>query len=148
MFESLDFLYVPAPHLDASVKFYTDVLGGELVWKIHAFGVWVACIKISRIEKPYVLLADHINKNDVMQIYRVENLDNAIKELKTNGWKVESAIEIPPGPCCTLRDPAGNAVVIYQNVRPYVMQEFKGRIDTITSSENSSTARESNKQTD
>ena len=129
--ESLDFLYVPAPDIHASVKYYTDVLDGELIWKIHAFGVWVACIRPANRENPYVLLADHINKNDVMLIYSVQNLQSAIKELKSKDWKEESAIEIPPGPCCTFRDPAGNALVIYENVRPYVMEQFKGRIDTI-----------------
>jgi predicted enzyme related to lactoylglutathione lyase len=133
MFKSLDFLYVPAPDIEASVTYYTQVLGGELLWKIHAYGVWVACIALSKPdEKPYILLADHINKNDVMLIYQVEDLDNAIAQLKSKGWKEENRIEIPPGPCCTFRDPAGNALVIYENRRPYIMQEFKGKIDTVT----------------
>lgn len=130
MFKSLDFLYVPAPDIEASVKYYTQVLGGELLWKIHAYGVWVACVSLSKTEKPYVLLADYIHKNDVMLIYQVENLDDAVKQLNAKGWKEENRIEIPPGPCCTFRDPAGNALVIYENTRPFVMQEFKGKIDT------------------
>jgi predicted enzyme related to lactoylglutathione lyase len=130
MFKSLDFLYVPAPDIEASINFYTKVLGGELLWKIHAYGVWVACIALSKTEVPHVLLADHIHKNDVMLIYQVENLDSAIMQLKSKGWKEENRIEIPPGPCCTFRDPAGNALVIYENKRPFIMQEFKGKIDT------------------
>jgi predicted enzyme related to lactoylglutathione lyase len=129
MFKSLDFLYVPAPDIESSVQFYTQVLGGELVWKIHAFGVWVACIALSKAGKPYVLLADHIGKNDVMLIYQVENLEDSIALLKSKGMKEEKKIEIPPGPCCTFRDPAGNALVIYENKRPNVMEEFKGKID-------------------
>jgi predicted enzyme related to lactoylglutathione lyase len=130
MFRSLDFLYVPAPDIEASVNFYTKVLGGELLWKMHAYGVWVACIALSKAEVPHVLLADHIQKNDVMLIYQVESLENAIAQLKSKGWKEENRIEIPPGPCCTFRDPAGNALVIYENKRPHIMQEFKGKIDT------------------
>lgn len=129
MLKSLDFLYVPAPDIESSVKYYTQVLGGELLWKIHAYGVWVACVALSKNEKPYVLLADHIQKNDVMLLYKVENLDDAIAHLKSKGWKEENRIEIPPGPCCTFRDLAGNALVIYENKRPYIMQEFKGKID-------------------
>jgi len=132
IFKSLDFLYVPAPDIESSVQYYTQVLGGELLWKIHAYGVWVACIELSKACKPYVLLADHIHKNDVMLIYQVENLDNAIKQLKSKGWKEENRIEIPPGPCCTFRDPAGNSLVIYENVRPYIMDEFRGKIDSNT----------------
>jgi predicted enzyme related to lactoylglutathione lyase len=130
MFKSLDFLYVPAPDIESSVQYYTQVLGGELLWKIHAYGVWVACIELSRGDKPHILLADHIHKNDVMLIYQVENLHNAIKQLKSKGWKEENRIEIPPGPCCTFRDPAGNALVIYENVHPRVMDEFRGKIDS------------------
>ena len=130
MFKSLDFLYVPAPDIESSVQYYTQVLGGELLWKINAYGVWVACIALSKVDKPYVLLADHIHKNDMMLIYQVENLNIAIEQLKSKGWKEESKIEIPPGPCCTFRDPAGNALVIYENVRPYIMNEFRGNIDS------------------
>src|SRR5919199_5875686 len=130
MLESLDFLYVPAPDIESSIRYYTEVLGSQLLWKIHAFGVWVACVKLSKNEKPYVLLADHIKERDVMLVYRVANLEVVTTELKLKGWKEENRIEIPPGPCCVFRDPAGNALVIYENVRPYVMQEFRGRIDT------------------
>jgi hypothetical protein len=128
VFESLDFLYVPAPDIESSVQYYTQVLSGKLLWKIHAYGVWVACVMLTK-EKPYILLADHISKNDVMLIYRVSELENAASELRLKGWKEENRIEIPPGPCCTFRDPAGNALVIYENQRPSVMQEFEGRID-------------------
>jgi catechol 2,3-dioxygenase-like lactoylglutathione lyase family enzyme len=38
LFESLDFLYVPAPDIDAAIGYYTGVLGSKLLWKIHAFG--------------------------------------------------------------------------------------------------------------
>jgi predicted enzyme related to lactoylglutathione lyase len=131
MFKSLDFLYVPAPDIESSVQYYTQVLGGELLWKIHAYGVWVACIELSKGDKPHILLADHIHKNDVMLIYQVENLHNAIEQLKSKGWKEENRIEIPPGPCCTFRDPAGNALVIYENIRPHIMDEFRGKIDSI-----------------
>lgn len=130
MFKSLDFIYVPAPDIESSVQYYTQVLGGELLWKIHAYGVWVACVTLSEPVKPYILLADHIGKNDVMLIYQVENLENSVAELNAKGWKEENRIEIPPGPCCTFRDPADNALVIYENRRPDVMEEFRGKIDS------------------
>ncbi|MGH9879587.1 MAG: VOC family protein, partial [Nitrososphaerales archaeon] len=101
MLKSLDFLYVPAPDIETSVKYYTEVLGGELLWKINAYGVWVACIGLSQDERPFVLLADHIERKDVMLIYQVESLEDTIAELVPRGWKEENKIEIPPGPCCT-----------------------------------------------
>jgi hypothetical protein len=38
---------VPAKDIEASVRYYTEQLDGELVWKIHAFGAWVAAIRLS-----------------------------------------------------------------------------------------------------
>ena len=129
IFESLDFLYVPAPNIDESITYYTKMLDGELLWKIHAYGVWVACIRLSNRD-PYILLADHINRKDLMLIYRVNNLDKTATELRSRGWREEKSLEIPNGPCLTFRDPADNSIVIYENRRPYVMKDFKGRIDT------------------
>jgi predicted enzyme related to lactoylglutathione lyase len=128
LFESLDFLYVPAPNIEESVRYYTNVLNGELLWKIHAYGVWVACIKLSNKE-PYILLADHIEKKDLILIYRVNNLDKTVSELKSRGWIEEKRLEIPNGPCCTFHDPVDNHIAIYENKRPNVMEEFKGQID-------------------
>jgi hypothetical protein len=129
VFESLDFLYVPAPNIQESIRYYTNILDGELLWKIHAYGVWVACIKLSNKQEPYILLADHIEKKDMILIYRVNNLDKTSSDLKSRGWMQEKRLEIPNGPCCTFRDPAGNHIAIYENKRPSVMEEFKGRID-------------------
>ena len=128
-FESLDFLYVPATNIDESITYYTKTLDGELLWKIHAYGVWVACIRLSNKE-PYILLADHIKKKDLMLIYRVNDLDKSASELRSRGWREEKSLEIPNGPCLTFRDPADNPIVIYENRRPYIMKDFKGRIDS------------------
>ena len=65
MFESLDFVYLPAPDIESSVDYYKNTLGGKLSWKIHAYGVWVACIVLSE-EEPYILLANHLEKNDIV----------------------------------------------------------------------------------
>ena len=128
LFESLDFLYIPAPDIEESVKYYTKVLGGELLWKIHAYGVWVASVKLSE-DEPFLLLADHIGRKDLMLIYRVQNLEKTATELISRGWTKEKDLEIPPGPCFTFRDPAENHIAIYENKRPNVMKEFMGRID-------------------
>ena len=49
--------------------------------------------------------------------------------LRSQGWKEDKMLEIPPGPCYTSRDPAGNAIAIYENRRPEVVTQTKGRID-------------------
>ena len=105
------------------------MLDGELLWKIHAYGVWVACVKLSDKE-PHILLANHLVRKDLILIYRVSSLDIAASELRARGWKEEKSLEIPNGPCLTFRDPADNSIVIYENRRPHVMRDFKGRIDS------------------
>ena len=44
MFLSLDYLYVPAKDAEASLRYCTTKLGGELVWEIHAINTWVAAV--------------------------------------------------------------------------------------------------------
>ena len=129
MFLSLDFLYVPARDFEASVRYYTEQLGGELVWKIHAFGAWVAAVRLSPTG-PLVLLADHLHGESPILIYRVQNLEAAMAALRARGWVAESGpFGIPHGPCCTFRDPTGTRLAIYENQRPEVDREFAGRFD-------------------
>ena len=51
-FESLDYLYVPAPDFEAAVRFYTATIGGELRWRIHDGGVWVAAVRLAAAGPP------------------------------------------------------------------------------------------------
>lgn len=62
-------------------------------------------------------------------IYRGNNLDDTASTLRSQEWKEDKELEIPPGPCYTFRDPAGNAIAIYENQRPEVVKQFNGRID-------------------
>ena len=99
-----------------------------VLWKIHAFEMRIACIHVSD-SGPLFLLADHNKKNDLIMIYRVNNLDDTESTLRSQGWKEDKMLEIPPGPCHTSRHPAGNAIAIYENRRPEVVTQTKGRID-------------------
>ena len=128
MFESLDFLYVPAPDINKSIEYYTKTLGGKLLWNVKAMGTAVACVKLSKTG-PLVLLAEHLEKGRLIHIYKVDDIKKASKESKSKGWKEESSLEIPPGPCSTFKDPAGNVFAIYENQRPGVVEKFKNRMD-------------------
>ena len=130
MFLSLDYLYVPAGDIEAALRYYTEQLGGELVWKIHAFETWVAGVRLSA-SGPMVLLAAHLQEDTPILIYRVERLQSTIAALSARGWRAESGpFEIPNGPCYTFRDPAGVRLAIYENQRPVVAEHFAGRIDS------------------
>lgn len=127
LFEFLDFLYVPAPDIEESINYYTSVLGCKLLWKLHALEVWVACIHAYfRFRTTITSSSPH---NDLRMIYRVNNLEDTASTLRSQGWKEDKKLEIPPSPCYTFRDPAGNAIAIYKNQRPEVVKQFNGRID-------------------
>ncbi len=72
-FESLDYLYLPAPDIEASVKFYTEGLGGELLWRVRDGSTWVAAIRLVE-QGPPLLLANHLEPGHGLLIYRVKNL--------------------------------------------------------------------------
>ena len=38
-------------------------------------------------------------------------------------------MELPPGPAITFRTPGGLRLAIYEPVRPFVVESFKGRRD-------------------
>ena len=42
LLERLDFLYMPSRDVEADLAFYTEVLGGDVVFAIEAFGARVA----------------------------------------------------------------------------------------------------------
>jgi hypothetical protein len=129
MFLSLDYLYVPAQEIEASIRYYTEQLSGKLVWKIHAFGAWVAAIRLSQ-SGPMVLLADHLHGETPILIYRVADLESTVAALRARGWTPESGpFEIPNGPCYTFRDPTGVRLAIYENQRSEVAEGFAGRFD-------------------
>jgi catechol 2,3-dioxygenase-like lactoylglutathione lyase family enzyme len=129
MLKSLDYLYVPATDIEAGVRFYVEQLGGELVWKIHAYGAWVAGIRLSTTG-PMVLLASHLKGKAPLPIYQVDNLERMTHALKASGWEIDRILEIPNGPCCVFRDPNQIELAIYENIRPEVDSKFAGQIDS------------------
>ena len=51
-------------------------------------------------------------------------------KLREVGWtEAGESLEIPQGPCLILRDPAGQRLAVYQRVRPWMDDTFKGRFD-------------------
>jgi predicted enzyme related to lactoylglutathione lyase len=129
-FESLDYIYVPAPDFEAAVRFYTVTLGAALRWLIHDGGVRVAAVRVSD-GGPQVLLASHLEAHKTILIYRVTSLDDVRRRLVDEGWTdVDAPLEIPQGPCLVFRDPGGQQLAVYERVRPGVDDTFTGRIDT------------------
>jgi predicted enzyme related to lactoylglutathione lyase len=128
-FESLDYLYVPAPDFESAVRFYTATLGGELRWRIRDGDVWVAAVQVAG-NGPTVLLASHLEPQQTILIYRVSSIEEVSRRLAAEGWsEVEPPFEIPQGPCLVFRDPGGQRLAVYERVRPQLDDHFEGRYD-------------------
>jgi hypothetical protein len=127
-FVQLDFLYCPSGDVAAEASYFTDVLGGELVFAIESGGTRVAAVRLSD-GPPLFLLADHVEGDRPILVYRVDDLAASLVELQERGWQPVDTFEIPHGPCCSFRTSGGHRVALYQLTRPEVAAHFEGRRD-------------------
>ncbi|HEY1126435.1 MAG TPA: hypothetical protein VGF83_01620 [Actinomycetota bacterium] len=127
-FAQLDFLYCPSGDVAAEASYFTDVLGGELVFAIESGGTRVAAVRLTG-GPPLFLLADHVVGDRPILVYRVDDLAASLVELQARGWQPVGTFEIPHGPCCSFRTSGGHRVALYQLTRPEVAAHFEGRRD-------------------
>ena len=126
--EQLDFLYMPTRDVEADLAFYSGALGGDVLFAIEAFGARVARIRL-REGGPALLLADHLEGEAPVLVYRVADLEAALSELARRGIAVEERFGIPHGPCAELRTPGGQRLAIYELTRPEADARLAGRHD-------------------
>ena len=89
-------------------------------------GTTVACVRPVKAG-PEILLADHVEGETPILIYRVADYGEALERLRAGGLPDIHEVEIPPGPCATFHTPAGQRVGLYELTRPDA--HFAGRID-------------------
>ena len=126
--EQLDFLYTPSRDVAADLEYVTEVLGARVVFAVEAMGTRVAAIQLTE-GPPLVVFADHLEGDRPILVYRVPDLGAALVELEAHGWERQPTLEIPQGPCCSLRTPGGHRIALYQLTRPEVAAHFDGRRD-------------------
>jgi len=126
--QQLDFLYTPSRDVAADLAYFTEVLGGRVVFAIDSMGTRVAAIELTE-GPPMLLLADHVEGERPILVYRVRDLSAALELLDSRGWKREHTFEIPHGPCCSFRSPGGHRIALYQLIRPEAAKHFEGRRD-------------------
>ncbi len=128
VFQSLDFVYMPSRDVARDMAYFTAVLGGRLSFAVEGMGTRVAMIELTE-GPPRVLLAGHLEGDQPVLVYRVDDLGSAMTELAARGWKREPTFEIPHGPVCPFRTTGGHRLAIYQLVRPEAGEHFEGRRD-------------------
>jgi predicted enzyme related to lactoylglutathione lyase len=123
-FKKLVYVYIGTSSFDRDLDFYGNKLGATLLWNRKAFGARVAAFDLCG--EPYLLLADHVKAPSKRLIYEVEDLEEAVKELKGRGWEPEGgSFEIPDGPCINFKDASGNEYAILQMSRPHILEESR-----------------------
>ena len=126
--DQLEFLYMPSTDVAGDLAFFTEVLGGEVVFAIEAYDTRVAEVRLAD-GGPRLLLADHLAADGGLLVYRVNDLDAAAAELERRGLAIEGRFGIPHGPCATLCAPGGQRLAIYELTRPQADGRFAGRHD-------------------
>lgn len=127
-FEGLDFVYMPSQDVATDMRYFTETLGGRLIFAVEGMDARVAMIELTD-GPPRILLADHLEGDRPILVYRVEDFDAALKGLKARGWKRSRSVEIPHGPLCSFITPGGQRLAVYELTRPGVDEQFVGRRD-------------------
>ena len=127
-FQQLDFLYTPSRDVASDLVFFTEVLGGCVVFAVEAKSTRVAAVQLTA-GPPLVLLADHVEGERPILVYRVADLEAALAGLEARGWQRQRTLEIPQGPCCSFQTPGGHRIALYELTRPEVVAHFDGRRD-------------------
>ena len=124
---SLDYLYTPSADVAADLRYLVDVLGGEAGFAIEDAGVRVALVSFGG--PPAILLTDHLEGDRPIHLFAVADLEAARRDLEGRAWAAERSVELPPGPAITFRTPGGLRMAIYEPVRGFVVESFRGRRD-------------------
>lgn len=127
-FEQLDYLYTPSRDVAADMRFFVDVLGGRLGFAVEGMGARVAMVVLAS-GPPHLLLADHLDGERSVLVYRVADLAKATAELKKRGLKKQHEVELPMGPASSFVTKGGHRIALYELSRPGVLEHFMGRQD-------------------
>jgi hypothetical protein len=127
-FGPLDFVYLPSRNVAADVEHFTLGVGGELVFAIERFGTRVAMVKLAD-EAPALLLAEHLEGDQPVLVYRVEDLEETLGELGERGVEVLLRFGIPHGPGAEIGNPGPQRIALYELTRPERAAGLAGRRD-------------------
>jgi catechol 2,3-dioxygenase-like lactoylglutathione lyase family enzyme len=128
LIEGLDFIYMPTADAARDLGFYRDVLGAEIVFAIEAFGTRVARVHLGD-GRPALLLAEHLEGERPVLVFRVGDLEAAIGDLEARGLRPGPRFGIPHGPGCSIEVPGGHRLAIYERTRPEADAHLAGRRD-------------------
>jgi len=128
LFGSHDFVYLPSRDVARDLVHFTESLGGTLVFAIEAFGTRVAMVNLTQ-DPPAVLLAEHLEGDQPVLVYRVPDLEQTVSELRPRGMEVAARFGIPHGPGVELATHGPQRIAVYELTRPEAPDRLAGRRD-------------------
>jgi hypothetical protein len=128
VFDRLDFIYMPSRDAAADLEHHAERLGAERVFAIEGFGTRVAMLRLSP-EGPALLLAEHLEGDRPILIFRVADLEAAMAELESRGTALGARFEMPYGHGIELLSPGPHRLAVYELTRPERGESIAGRRD-------------------
>jgi hypothetical protein len=126
MLGTLDFVYLPSRDVEADLAHWTNV-GGEVVFAVERFDTRVAMVELG--SGPGFLLAQHLEGDAPVLVYRVDDLDAEVDRLAERGVRVSEHFEFPYGDAVELVSPGPQRVAIYERSRADRGDSLRGRRD-------------------
>jgi hypothetical protein len=127
MIGRLDFVYLPSRDVAADLVYWEGSVGATVVFAIERFDTRVAMVELG--DGPGFLLAQHLEGDAPVLVYRVDDLDAEITTLADRGVAVSEHFEFPYGEAVELVSPGPQRVAIYQRTRPERGDSIRGRRD-------------------
>jgi hypothetical protein len=118
---------MPSRDVAADLESLTRELGAEVEFAIERFGARVAQVRLAS-GPPGVLLADHLEGDAPVLVYRVDDLASAVRELEERGVDTGPELGFPYGPVYSFRS-GGRRVAVYELTRPEAAERLAGRRD-------------------
>jgi hypothetical protein len=123
VFDRLDFVYQPSRDVGADLTYYVDALGAEVVFTIERFETRVAMLRVSD-DGPHLLLAEHLDGDAPVLVYRVDDLAAARERLPA-----AEPFEFPFGDGLLLSSPTPQRIAVYERTRAERGASLTGRRD-------------------
>ena len=126
MFGPLDFVYLPSRDVAADCAHWSRA-GGDVVFTVERFDTRVAMMSLG--EGPGFLLAQHLEGDAPVLVYRVDDLTASVADLAGRGIEVSGRFEFPYGDAVEVLSPGPQRVAIYERSRPERGDSLRDRRD-------------------
>ena len=121
-------MYLPSTDVASELARYEAELGAEVVWTIERFGTRVAMVRLTD-RGPALLLAQHLEGDQPVLLYRVADLAAAETELRSRGATVGERFEFPDGDGSEITLPGPQRIAIFERTQPERAASIVGRRD-------------------